>query len=412
MQLSCAIRLWLGRWRAPTWLRWLLCALCVLAPARALRAQSTADVTGTYFYESGGPLHMKVFNPAVGASAGVGEHVSLQAGWEADVVTGASVAVVDAPGDVDAITSATKLDDLRHVFRGGATVRGDTTRLAGSYAYGFERDYRSHSLALSAATELFDRNSTLEISYGRGWDSVCDLHQPNAEEAVERQRLPDSSGCFGKAADRTTHAIDLHSLQGAWSQAWTPIFNTQWSLSAQLISGFQSNPYRAVWLGRAAAQEHHPNERARYGTTVEARIWLRPIGGALQLAARLYRDTWDIASVSSEAAYERGLGGLFRVRVRGRYYHQGGAAFYSDDYGLNPRGQYFTGDRELSPMRSWLVGARFDFTPDVASSFLDTLRVVLKADLLRHDFDAFHYGAVAVPNRSSIFATLGVDATF
>jgi hypothetical protein len=315
---------------------------------------------------------------------------------------------------VDAITSATKLEDLRQVVRGGATLRGDNARLSASYGYGFESDYRSHAVSLNAASELFDRNTTLEISYGRGWDAVCDLRQPNAQEAVERQRLPSSDGCFAKASERIERAIDLHSLQGAWTQAWTPIFNTQWSGSAQLVSGFQSNPYRAVWLGRAAAQEHHPNQRARYGTTFEGRIWLRPVGGALQLSARLYRDTWDVAAISSELAYERSLGSLLRARIRGRYYHQGGAAFYSDDYGLNPRGQYFTGDRELSPMRSWLLGARLEFGPELsgAHSWLSALRMLLKADVLRHTFDRFHYGGAAVPNRLSIFATLGLDATF
>ncbi|MDB4976106.1 MAG: hypothetical protein JWN48_4447 [Myxococcaceae bacterium] len=406
---------------AVAWLLALLCCAGLTSRVAAQTAQSTIDVTNTVFHESGGPLHMTVINPAVGASVAATEMLSLQAGWEADVVSGASVAVVDAPGGasggVDAITSATKVRDFRQLVSGGATLRGDTTRIAANYGYGFESDYRSNGLSVSAATELFERNTTLELSYGRGWDSVCDLAQPAAEKAVDRQRMPTHDGCFQKDKGRTEHAIDLHSLQGAWTQAFTPIFTTQLSVSAQLVSGFQSNPYRAVWLGRAAAQEHHPNQRARYDSSVSGRLWLRPIGGALQLTARLYRDTWDLRAASGEAAYERGLGSLFRLRVRARYYQQSGAAFYSDDYSLQPRGQYFTGDRELSPMHSWLTGARLDLTPGVvgpgrAIKFLDTLRFVLKADYLVYDFTAFHYGAAAIPNRRAIFATLSVDATF
>ena len=403
-----------------------LCSTSWLAAGLASRvdaqnAASTIDATTTVFHEAGGPLHMTVTNPAVNASVAATEALSIQAGWEADVVSGASVAVVDAPGSssqgVDAITSATKLHDFRQLVKGGATLRGDNTRIAASYGYGFESDYRSNGLSVSALTELFERNTTLEISYGRGWDSVCDLQQPQAEKAVDRQRMPTHNGCFKNNQGRTTHAIDLHSLQGSWTQLWTPIFTTQWSLSAQLVSGFQSNPYRAVWLGRAAAQEHHPNERARYGTTFSGRLWLKPIGGALQLSARLYRDTWDIRAASGEAAYERGLGSLFRLHFRARYYQQSGAAFYSDDYSLAPRGQYFTGDRELSPMSSWLTGARLDLTPDVVGrdrtlSLLDALRFVLKADYLVYDFSRFHYGSAPVPNRRAIFATLSVDATF
>jgi hypothetical protein len=400
----------------------LIAALLILLSASLAHAQSVVDATSTFFYEAGGPLNMKVINPRVAADVAAADMLSLQAGWEADVVSGASVAIVDAPGStgIDAITSATKLSDMRNVFHGGATLRGDNTRVGASYGYGFENDYRSHALAVSAASELFDRNTTLELRFSRGWDSVCDLSQPNAEQATQRQRLPNSDGCFEKATSdnlRTTHAIDLHGLSGSWTQNWTPIFNTQWTLDAQLVSGFQSNPYRAVWLGRSAAQEHHPNERARYGTTLSARIWLKPIGGALQLSARLYRDTWDVRAASGEIAYERALGSLLRFRLRARHYRQSAAAFYSDDYALQPRGQYFTGDRELSSMHSWLGGARFELAPDVGGqgqplSFLDALRFVLKADFLVHEFDDFHYGTARVPNRRSIFATVSLDASF
>ncbi len=400
----------------------LILALLLSLVALAAHAQSSVDATSTFFYEAGGPLHMTVINPRVSGDVAATDMLSIQAGWEADVVSGASVAVVDAPGavGVDAITSATRVKDLRNVFSGGATLRGDNTRVSASYGYGFENDYRSHALSVSAATELFDRNTTLELRFSRGWDSVCDLSQPNAEQATQRQRLPNSSGCFEKTSPdnlRATHAIDLQGVSGGWTQNWTPIFNTQWTLDAQLISGFQSNPYRAVWLGRSAAQEHHPNERARYGTTVSARIWLRPVGGALQLSARLYRDTWDVRAVSGEIAYERALGSLFRLRLRARYYQQRRAAFYSDDYSLQPRGQYFTGDRELSSMHSWLGGVRFDYTPDVAGegralSFLEVLQLVLKADFLVHEFQDFHYGSAQVPNRRSIFGTVSLDASF
>lgn len=400
-----------------------LCALAiVLGSVGMARAQSNVDTTNTVFYEAGGPLHMTVVNPRVAGDVAATELLSIQAGWEADVVSGASVAIVDAPGaaGVDAITSATKLKDFRNVFHGGATLRGDTSRVSVSYGYGFEHDYRSQALGVSALTELFDRNTTLELRFNRGWDSVCDLAQPNADQATDRQRLPNADGCFQKTtADnpRTTHALDLHGVSGSWTQNWTPLFNTQWTLDAQLISGFQSNPYRAVWLGRSAAQEHHPSERARYGTTLSARIWLKPIGGALQLAARLYRDTWDVRAASGEIAYERALGSLLRLRVRARHYRQGAAAFYSDDYDLAPRGQYFTGDRELSTMHSWLGGVRLELGPDLsgdgrALSFLDALRFVLKGDFLVHEFDNFHYGLARVPNRRSIFATVSLDASF
>jgi hypothetical protein len=164
-------------------------------------------------------------------------------------------------------------------------------------------------------------------------------------------------------------------------------------------------------------QEHHPRDRARYAVGVGARIWLKPIGGALQLSARGYRDTWAVLAGSAELAYERGLGQLLRVRVRGRYYQQSAAAFFSDDYALDPQGQYFTGDRELSAMRSWLGGLQIALTPAPSENgkvlrILDSFRFLLKADYLTYNFTNFHYGAAAVPNRRAVFGTLGIDATF
>jgi hypothetical protein len=396
-----------------------LALLSALVCCSLASAQSSFDATTTVFYEKGGPLDMTVLNPALKANAQIVEAFSLRAGWEADVVSGASVAIVDAPGgsSVDAVTSATTLDDFRQVARGGATLRGDVTRLDVGYGYGFEKDYKSHAFTMNAAADLFDRNTTLEIGYSRGWDAVCDLSQPQAERAVERQRMPSSAGCFKSGQGRLAQPLDLHNIQGAWTQAWTPIFNTQLVLSGQLIHGFQSNPYRAVWLGRAAVQEHHPNDRARYAVGLGARVWLKPIGGALQLSARGYRDTWAVAAGSAELAYERGLGQLLRVRVRGRYYQQGAAAFFSDDYALDPQGQYFTGDRELSAMRSWLGGLQIALTPAPAENgkvlgVLDSFRFVLKGDYLTYRFKNFHYGTAVVPNRRAVFGTIGLDATF
>jgi hypothetical protein len=382
-------------------------------------AQSSFDATTTAFYEAGGPLNTTVINPNVAAKAQVVDALSVRAGWEADVVSGASVAVVDAPtgGTVDAITSATRYQDFRQVVRGGVGLRGDVTKLEASYGYGWEKDYRSNTLNVLAQAELFERNTTLELSYTRGWDQVCDLLQPQAETAVERQRLPTSVGCFERGKGRTTRELSTEAFQAGWTQAWTPIFSTQAVASAQLLHGFQSNPYRGVWLGRSAAQEHHPDDRARFAVGLGARIWLRPIGGALQLMARAYRDTWDVRSVSAELGYERSLGSFFRFRVRGRYYRQGAAAFYSDDYALSPAGQFFTGDRELSSMASWLAGGRFEFLPTGSENgkvlgFLEQLRLVLKADALLYDFPDFHYGASLVPNTRAVFGTLSLETSF
>lgn len=376
------------------------------------------DAYSTLFYETGGPLNMLVVTPRANLRLDPIPELTVRAGWEADIVSGASVAVVDAPStDVDAITSATQVTDFRNVFNGGLELHSEYGTLRGSYSYGFENDYRSHSFTLGARTDLFERNTTFDLSYARGFDQVCDRLQPREQDAVHRQRLDSAEGCFTDAMDRTTHDIELQTFQGSWTQAWAPIFVTQLTASGQLIDGFQSNPYRAVWLGRSAAQEHHPDERFRYAASLSARLWIEPMRGALQATARVYRDTWDVRSITAELAYEQTIDGGLRFRLRGRYYRQGAAAFYSDDYALAPRGQYFTGDRELSDMESYMAGAQlvWTLTPGTEGAqigFLQSFRMVLKADYLHQEFASFHYGRVGVPNNNSIVATLGFEMVF
>jgi hypothetical protein len=61
-------------------------------------------------------------------------------------------------------------------------------------------------------------------------------------------------------------------------------------------------------------------------------------------------------------AWEQWVHPQLLLRVRGRYYQQSRALFYRDageplSYeAVGPVGQYFTGDRELSPFRDYLVG--------------------------------------------------------
>lgn len=397
-----------------------LFALALLAmtqfTAPALAQGGEVNTTVTVFREQGGPLEMTVITPSAAVGGTVGEHVSLSAGYEADIVSGASVAVVDAPsGGVDAISSATRLNDVRHTAHAAFGLLDRNTRFTANYAYGRESDYQSHSFSLSAQAELFERNTRFELSWARGFDRVCNLAQPRAQEAVDRQRLPSSDGCFG-GADRETLKLRLQTFQGSWSQAWTPVFTTQLTLTAQILNGYQGNPYRAVWLGRSAAQEYHPNNRARIAGGLRMRIWLKPLSGALQIGGRFYRDTWNVQSITASLGYEQSIASRLRLRVRGRYYTQTAAAFYSDDYVLNPRGQYFTGDRELSAMDSITAGLRLLWSipenDEGRVAFLGTLNLVAKFDFIFYRFDDFHYGAAPVPNNQAIVATLSLEGTF
>jgi NAD(P)-dependent dehydrogenase (short-subunit alcohol dehydrogenase family) len=76
------------------------------------------------------------------------------------------------------------------------------------------------------------------------------------------------------------------------------------------------------------------------------------------MATRGFGRIVNISSVNGQT----GQFGL-RLDAHGRFYSQTGALFWSDDYTggepiTGPRGQYFSGDREVSPLKSLLGGGR------------------------------------------------------
>ncbi|MFI5289486.1 MAG: DUF3570 domain-containing protein, partial [Polyangia bacterium] len=125
-------------------------------------------------------------------------------------------------------------------------------------------------------------------------------------------------------------------------------------------------------------------------------IAVKKAHGAVGLDGRFYWDTWNIKSGTAEVSWEQYLGPKFLFRVRGRYYQQTRALFYRDagealSYeAVGPVGQYFTGDRELSPFRDWLAGIKIAYLKSadehgkVARVFED-VDLHVKLDILKYE---------------------------
>jgi hypothetical protein len=322
----------------------------------------------------------------------------------------------------DVVTTAS-VRDVRNLGRGEFTLKGDTTSLTAGYAYGTEHDYRSNSLHVNARTDAFQHNTQFELSYARNFDQLCDRTQSSTALVPSQwQALENSDGCFTSAAGRTTQDVAVDTYQASWAQAWSPVVETQLTYSAQLVDGFQSDPYRSVVLGEGIkAQEHNPNERAREAVTARVAYYLRPIKGALRLSVRAYHDTWAIDSGTVEGEFEKSLGDSLRAMIRGRLYKQSGAVFWSDDYTggappLGPKGQYFTGDRELSPFWSWLGGVRvvWALAPTKRRLFgiLESLKVAASGDVIGYSYDEYTLGGVPISHAIAYVGTGSLAATF
>ena len=149
----------------------------------------------------------------------------------------------------DVVTTAS-VHDLRNLGRGEVALKGETTSLTGGYAYSTEHDYRSNSMHVNARTDVLQHNTQFELSYARNFDTVCNrVQSANAVLPSQWTALEDSTGCFTSAPGRTTDDIGIDTYEASWGQAWTPVIETQLTYTAQLVDGFQSDPYRSVILG-------------------------------------------------------------------------------------------------------------------------------------------------------------------
>lgn len=259
----------------------------------------------------------------------------------------------------------------------------------------------------------------LQIAYARNWDSVCDRLNPDPDP-TRAQSLGKSDGCFGTNQDAlnlTTHPIVIDALQGTWTQLWTPVFATQTTVSAQIMNGFLSNPYREVNIGiNTPVQEHEPGNRQRFSIGVRGNYFLRALKTAVRLGVRAYRDTWDVRAITAELEAERYIFvEALRIRARGRFYSQSHAAFYSDDYLIAPKGQYWTGDRELSKMQSYLAGVRIAYGPSAAEKkvlgFLEKLEISLGADVIFFRYADFTINGDPL-KKTAIVGSLGLTLLF
>lgn len=401
-------------------------AFFVATPARAQLVE--VATTHTLYHEAPTRTNMTVYTPGVDVAANPTPWLSLKGGYEADIVSGASIAVkagsayqATNPG-VDVVTTAS-VHDLRHSPRGGVTLRKNDVEYTAQYTYSTENDYKSHSIFVSARTEAYEHDTQFELSYARNFDLVCDRVQAVNDRPPRYRALENSTGCFaGSDPLRTRHSLGIDSFEATWSQAWTPVFVTQLTYTAQILDGFQSNPYRSVILGQGLrAQEHHPNDRIRQALALRANYFIKPIKLAVRIGGRVYRDTWDITSGTGELEAERYLFEGFRVAARGRFYHQTGALFFSDDYTggntpLGPKGQYFTGDRELSPFSSLTLGIRatHTVTPEKEKfiGFLSGLKAGISGDVVMFDYSDFTLGGVPISNTRAFILGANLTALF
>lgn len=374
-------------------------ALVVTALAAGpARADDKVDVTTTWYQENrqGGQGGLTVVHPQVDLGVDVGEHTSLSIGYTADAVTGATAATYA----VDAVSTATPFSDLRHEGRIGLGFSGRRSQLGVNASVGTERDYLSLSVGASAAVDLPGKNTNLALTYSHSRDQVCDRENASTQP-LERRALSGQDECkkengiFGADVMGLTawRELDIDTAQGTITQNLSPTTVAQISVFGQVLKGFQSNPYRKVRIGPNEPQEHIPDARSRAAIAVRLNRFLPKLRGIVHLSGRAYADNWGVNSGTVELAYTQYIGSSLLLRVRARAYQQTAATFFKDAFFYETEstaGAYFTGDRELAPVRNALIGGKLTMLSVAEDDVkvwkvFDRLELNLKADVLLLD---------------------------
>jgi hypothetical protein len=401
----------------------LFAALGSSAPARAQVAEFAPRAT--VFLEPSSSSKLIVINPSAELAVTPTGWLELHAGYEADIVSGATESLKGGRlSPVDIVSSATDFKDTRHQISGGFGLTRDETKLSATYSRGMESDYRSHAFSITAGTSFLQKNTELTLAYGRGFDQVCTTAYDTSDSPSVRAALDSSDGCFKSGEDRATRKVDLDNFQSAWTQTWSPVFATQVVAYAALQHGFLENPYRAVVIAPAGddALENHPDNRLRLAAAIRGKYYLKPLQTALTLGARIYRDTWDILAQTYELEAERYVLANMRLLVHGRYYRQTEALFWSDDYTGGepkdgPRGQYWTGDRELSPLQSYLLGGRIVFKKEGSpeqriAKIMLSFETSIAFDIFKTHLDEFTWGGQTPDDTLGMIWSIGVRGGF
>jgi hypothetical protein len=368
----------------------------LVTPARATQ---DAAARVTVFSE---PSHLNeginVVHPQIDLGTTVGPDFHFAAGYEVDIVSGATPSVFGPrTGGVDVVTTATKFSDTRHQIHGALSYQRPTSSWTFGYSYGWESDYRSSAITGATSTDLLDHNFTLGLSYTHNFDSVCDANNSNiGDQPLDLKPLTQSAHCFSSETDVTTRKLAIDTFQPSLSWTATPKLLLQIGSTIQILDGFQSNPYRSVLVGmqHRTPQERMPQYRQRYAVYARAVYALPAVRASGLLMARLYQDSWAVQAATGEVLLNKYFGNSLLVTLRGRYHLQGGASFYRDGKGyleLGPGGRYWTGDRELSPMSNYLTGGKLAYIhrpEQECSAWFVEMEVSAKYELLLYHLDS------------------------
>jgi hypothetical protein len=239
---------------------------------------------------------------------------------------------------VDGITSASVTKERRHQVSGTFSFvrdfitplrqdknNDDPTSLSVTGLNSDENDYHSRTVSLALSQDLFQRNSTVGLRFGRSFDR----YSPPA------RFIPSSAdagwGFLGNGR-RLTDNFSASFTQGiTTTTVGSIIFGYAYD------RGYLARPYYVYEIDNVYYHENLPPRRR--GMTVSAQLnQYAPVAGgaSVHLRYRYYTDSWELASHTASVALFLRLGDHCIINPSYRFYLQSDAFFYKDVYTAPP----------------------------------------------------------------------------
>ncbi len=299
----------------------------LLGPGSAL-ADDRVSLGGVYFTDTD---DLTVVQPAVSANVQVSEDVHVSGGYEADVISAATV-------DIRTSASVRPFEETRHGGRAGVDVAlARLTTLSAGYALSRSPDYLSNALSLRLQHEDESRRHTFSLEVAGAYDSV------------------------GRVGDQgPTGDAGTLSAGARWGIVISPSLVVDLGASLEHRRGYLESPYRFVRIRGGGSQvwvpEEIPDERWRAAGQLGLR-WAIADPLYVRASYRLHGDSWGIFGHTVDVSGHLAPAPGWLISLSGRTLIQRGASFYSGNYATLPDLPRFrTRDRTLSP--HWVLSSR------------------------------------------------------
>ncbi len=342
----------------------------LLSLLQSVFAGSSNDYIAYKFQYFSDNNDVQVATNTVTISKSAGSHVSISGAYLVDAITAASKAdIKGASPSVDAITSASSINERRHQVSGTVSFNDDIIRqcktdkesddptgISLTGIYGIEPDYKSKAGSLSISQDLLNKNVTVGFLYGRSYDQFLPAARyiPPPGDA--------GWGYFGDGRRQTDR------ISGSFTQIITSATLASFTGEYVFDRGYLSRPYYVYEIPNTSPadtihmfyHENLPPERKSIAFSAHVNRYF-PIkrGASLHCDYRYYYDSWKIESHTIALKCYYRFADHFIINPQYRFYSQSAAFFYRDIYTGVP--EYLTADFKLGRFTTNTIGLKLIF---------------------------------------------------